>query len=535
MFLIALVTTASAGSGHTHDGGRIAADLAEGRLDQKEALWLEYQRHFEPASLPTKYQTKSLPDGLCATGVVLELQDRWEEFSPEERAQITSRVAPFKRDLLDPMLPVGKPVPPPAGNATCWGQYGSNVLSSEHFSVEWDSGISTSTAQDMLDAMEYSLEVEVEELGWRRPDGLNSYKMLVYVEGSNYAGAYTTVDYCGNVAMPYVVAGAGSFWGNWYQDMAAHEFNHAVQFGYGYGHEFWYWESTATWIEEYVYGSHNSWSSYISGYSDNPGVAMSASSQEDQTVFWHMYGMAIWDFYLDEYSGGEPFVRETWEYAETHGSYYDLSMPEVLEGVGVDFDETYRGFMAANTVMDYAESSAFPKVRTAGFVDQLPTSGGSTWQTAPSSLGQNYIRIEPALASGAEPDLLIHFDGEAMGNWAAMLVGTRGTKVIERVDFSLEGGVGTARLADYGAYDKAWLVVSPTHTQVRSYEYTWSAEGAEGLPEPAVYLEEDADNGGNGEKVGGCGCAAAPAAGGVFPLLLLFVATRRRRLSVGAR
>ena len=93
--------------------------------------------------------------------------------------------------------------------------------------------------------------------------------MVLVPRNNSYAGAYTTVEYCsGSGCMPYIVAYSGSFnSGNWWKTMACHELNHAIQFSYGFSHEFWWWEATATWIEEYVYPSFNDWADMTYVYS----------------------------------------------------------------------------------------------------------------------------------------------------------------------------------------------------------------------------------------------------------------------------
>ena len=85
---------------------------------------------------------------------------------------------------------------------------GINRIVTEHFSVEWDgSAISESKAQSFADALEHSWEVEFEELGWRKPNRSGQWLTLAYVSGGNYAGAVTTVEYCGGDYVPYIVAG----------------------------------------------------------------------------------------------------------------------------------------------------------------------------------------------------------------------------------------------------------------------------------------------------------------------------------------
>ena len=63
----------------------------------------------------------------------------------------------------------------------------------------------------------------IDDLGWDPPEGTPDLKLRFQVSDSNYAGAYTTIDWCSGVGyVPYMVAGRGSFRaGNWYKTMAA--------------------------------------------------------------------------------------------------------------------------------------------------------------------------------------------------------------------------------------------------------------------------------------------------------------------------
>ena len=335
--------------------------------------------------------------GDCLTELVIDLRANWGLFSDAERAEITAVLAPEKRDLFDELVrPAG--APPPSGTDSCMGQQRAYRVTGDHFVVEWDSGISESQANDFLDALEHAYDVEITELGWLAPASDSRYLMPAYVQQGNYAGAYTTVQSCGGVQAPYIVAYSGSFSaGNWYETMALHEFNHSSQFGYGYAFEFFWWGATATYIEEQVLPSSNWWSTYVAGYADHPEMAMSAMSQSDQDIFYHMYGMAMWAFYLDEYQGGTDLVRQTWEESSGHGGQYTYSQEDVLRDLGYDYNSAYADFVARNAAMDYREHRYFTEVDEVDSVNALPANGASDSRTS-------YRRtafLFPALVTGS--------------------------------------------------------------------------------------------------------------------------------------
>ena len=524
LLTLMLPWSAAAEPFHWTDDGRIAAALDAGGIDETEALWLDFLRHFEPDELPLAYRGEQRPGLSCGTGLVLALNRAWETFSPAQQARMAPRVRP--------MATVTPPPPDTMEDDTCWGAYGEHRVAGEHFVVEWDGNtVSEAVAENFLAALEHSWEVEVEELGWRAPDGSDDYLMLTFISDDDWGGAYTTVDMCNGELLPYIVASSGSFaGGTWYQDMACHEFNHAMQFGYSYAHEFWWWEATATYIEDDVYPTHEGWSPYISGYTQNPWMAMNANSDYDYDRFMHMYGMAIFGFYLDQHVGGEDIVRQTW--AATEGSYqqYSTTLEDLSEELGFDWDEAYEGFMIANTVMDYDDRQYYPNLDIERTVGSLPSDGESS-ENAPESLGQNYLRFNTNEASDDEPDLWLEFEGDEDGDWIVLLVGTEDDEVIEVVRLELEDGEGEGRLAAFGAFDRAYLVVSPTKFSTSAFDYSWTAEAV--APEPEA--DDDDDDGDDDKQLlagEGCECSQATpstSTGVLVATFLALLAVIRRR------
>lgn len=498
-------------------------------VEDKDTLWLEYLAHFEPEALPAEHAGRAVPDhadhdhpGACATHVVLRLDANRHLFTDAEWERIARRVHPM--DFVEPRRNR-------AVRDTCWGQQEANRLTSEHFAVEWSTTKFNETkAQSFLDALEEGWQKQVAELGWREPDGMDDYLMWVGVDDGG-ASAYTTVANCDGRYVPYIVAGTGSFSsGNWYQDMAVHEFNHASQFAYGYAHEFWFWEATATYIQDDVYPTHEWWSTYVTGYTDNPWLALNAESQSDYETFYHMYGMCIWLFYLDEYVGGEDFARQLWESGAAQGGYYNINPKEAVEDAGYDFTEVYKGFITANTVMAYSQGDVMPSIDIHDDVDSLPASGESNRNDEPEKWGQNYIRIDGELATDDAPDLRVVFAGEdPEAEWMAVVVGAGRSQLDAIIDVPLADGAGEVTVADFGQYKELWLVVSPMANGDGNYTYTLEAVPAS-APLDTGDTGTNAAEGDDERKGGVCGCdASSGAIAGLLPLLLGAGVMRRRR------
>lgn len=475
--------------------------------------------------------------GTCLTEVVNRLRLQWNDLTPDQRAEMTALLAPGPVGLFDSPASSSREAPPPEATDSCAGQQKDNRLPGDHFVVEWDDGvIDERDAQNFLDALEYAYGVEVDELGWLPPGGDGRYLMPAYVQTGNYASAYTTVRACGGVYTPYIVAYAGSFRaGNWYETMALHEFNHSLQFSYSFAPEFYWWEATATYVEELVLPDSNWWSTYVVGYSQNPQMAMSAFSQSDQDIFYHMYGMSIFGFYLDEYQGGNDIVRQTWESAIGERGQYDLDMETMTTEIGLDWDALYAEFTAVNTVMDYREQRYFTDVDEYAQVDDLPADGKSTSRDAPQGYGQHFIRFSGDAGDG-ESTLTVHFHGDDGVEWLAQLVEMNNQTVNRTSRGEIVDGEGDVTLEAFGGKD-VMLIVSPLKDRDDEYDYSWEAELTAADPPEEEDTAGD-DTGGVAENPEGksgsltaCGCASAgsPELVGVGALLAGIAALRRRR------
>ncbi len=528
-----------------------AAELSQDQIALRQQLIQRFD------TVTTAPPISAQERGACLTGLVTDLRDNWGLLEPSDQQRMAEFLAPWGGGSLSPRnlraSGDGPPPPPPADrDEPCFGHQTNNYIITDHFSVEWENGVDQDLAEAFAESLEYSWDREVTEFGWNRPVGTDEYPMLAMIsDNDNYAGAYTSVEYCnGEGYVPYIVAYSGS-WSSptWAEDMACHEFNHAIQFSTSYAPEFWYWEATAIWMEEQVYPSHNYWTYYVEAYTSNPWIGLTAASQRDQEVFYHMYGASIFNFFLDNWYGGADTVKAMWDYAAGRSGQYSLTVWDNVAGVGVDLDweEIFVGFLAANTVMDFDEQSVFPSIDIHDSVTSLPDGGESSGADEPESLGQNYIRFDDGLDSGK--DLHVEFQGEAgPDQWFAVLVATSGRRVVQTVRLELdETHMGDGSIAFQGG--DVYLVVAPWDEDAAGYHYnwdnapswsySWTAElGEESQPEDTGDPENPDDTNAaddTGESLGGvglpgCGCSSGGAApsGALVALLALLGLARRR-------
>ena len=481
---------------------------------------------------------------MCFTPLVEELHASRSEMSLAERREVDSFLGPAATSLpLRTRGPrfVEATAPPSTGSerTTCVPiaeDYGANQLVGARFTIAWDEGATESQAEQLMEAFDESYEREIGELGWAEPTGMDAFNLWVYIADDDWnAGAFTSLDSCPSRGyMPFIVVYSGALSaGNWYQDCAAHELNHASQWGYGSlwePYDLWWWEATATWMEEHVYPSHNGWSQYTLGFAQWPEIGMHASSQESQSVFWHMYGMSVWAFYLDEYAGGRDFVRGTWEYLDTHSAG---TMPEVLPGMGVDFDETYEGFLAASAVMDFEEHDWFYPVTLTQDMTELPHTGTPNG-SLPQGLGLNFFKIDRSTNPDGK-DVQVTFTSEEDVDWYVVLATTSDSSTVKEYAAATKDektGDWVAQLP-WDAEGDAYMTVSPKSTELdRDYEYKYTVALVDPPPpvdtgEPGSDTSKHDDP--SDEDKGSCASVGGPAS--LLLAALSLLATRRRRLT----
>src|SRR6185436_10370218 len=201
---------------------------------------------------------------------------------------------------------------------------------------------------------------------------------------------------------------------------------------------------------------------------------MHASSQHDASVFWHMYGMSVWAFYLDEHVGGQELVRGTWEYLLTHSPGI-ATMPEVLNDMDVGFDQTYEGYLATSAVMDFDDHDWFYPVTLTQDMTELPHTGTPNG-SLPEGLGLNFFKIDRATNPDGK-DLQVTFTSDEDVDWYVVLATTSDSETVSDYVAATKDektGAWTAQLPWDGEGD-AYMTVSPnSETLTHEYEYKYT-------------------------------------------------------------
>ncbi|MEO0084606.1 MAG: MXAN_6640 family putative metalloprotease, partial [candidate division WOR-3 bacterium] len=323
---------------------------------------------------------------------------------------------------------------------------GPNYIYTTHFIIHYDiNNTTTAYAESVAKYAEYSWAKQVDTLKWAAPppDGTNGgdSRYDIYVRNISYLGVTTTE---ASYSTPYQ-NGATSYiqidneispYGL-LQVTVAHEFNHACQFRYSYlENTFWY-ENTATWMEDVCYDNVNDYVNYL--YSTpNPLDSTHLPITSNRNLYW--YAGAIWAMFLQEYFN-DSCPRFCWE------KMGEISGENTLSGIDYVLTNKFssslmfalkqyaiwRYFTGSRAdAYHFSESNSWPTSALLRTHNTYPASGNQSPFAPSGPGGTNYIRF----TSGSNA-LSVIFDGQDGYTWSAYLIGYRNPSQSIEQEFSL--------------------------------------------------------------------------------------------------
>jgi hypothetical protein len=145
----------------------------------------------------------------------------------------------------------------------------------------------------------------------------------------------------------------------------AHEYNHILQFGYDAYQDPWFAESTATWMEDLVYGGIDDYLRYVRRWVKLWETPLTTSSIK-------MYGSAVWNEWLARHYGAA-IVRRAWARAihSRPGGFSVAAYEGAIEAAGPStLSRDFARFAAAaaewRTGEGFSESALYPNVQRQG-------------------------------------------------------------------------------------------------------------------------------------------------------------------------
>lgn len=342
---------------------RIQDAVQQGAISEEQALVLGVTALFAPERLPQPFSLGQR--GKCGTPVLAEAEARWAALPAWARAAIAEwPVAAGARNLsrADTRPSLSGP---------------EQTLPTAHFLIHYT--IAGADAVDIADgdgngipdyvdtaaqAMEHSRQVQVDALGWLEPPsdentdpGSPLYDLYIAnlsVDGLTFPEALKgDNEHSPHVVEPFArtsyIMLHSRLSRTVLQVTAAHEYHHAIQFGYnaaadGFDTRRWLMEGTATWMEDQVYDDAD----------DNVGYLPRLFAAPDRSLTDPQNYYASWLLfqYMEEHSGGQSAMREMWERAvPLQGDFSTNVIRATLQARGNDWGETFVSFCCANVLL----------------------------------------------------------------------------------------------------------------------------------------------------------------------------------------
>jgi hypothetical protein len=309
----------------------------------------------------------------CATIVLTEARQNLHLFSPEQQA-ILNEI------LQRPKLPQFY-ISSDRRFKIHYAETGVDAVPSEDLD---GSGV-PDFVEEVAKAFEKSYQVEVVQLGYREhpaDNGIDGPEFDVYIEelGSRLYGftqgegavpetpqkdlvSYIVIDNDFSRHFTKGIRGA--------QVTAAHEYFHAIQFGYRNffnDDEKFYYELGSVWMEDVVYDDVNDYYQYLPTFFQRPDIPFNMFD-----AAWHYLGEALCNHFLvkkyERNDGGFNIIRRTWELMQSDVlvlDAIDLALKEKGSGFANDFLEfafwNYFTGSRANPTSFYEEGAAYPEI-----------------------------------------------------------------------------------------------------------------------------------------------------------------------------
>jgi hypothetical protein len=446
--------------------------LEAGTLDAETAALYQVYSVRALQALPEAY--RQVPDQpYCGTSVLTAARHAGEQMSDEGRARLAKALA---RPALDQRYRS------PAGHFQI--HYTLEGRDRVNPADQNDNGVA-----DYIDvaaaALDSTWELQVDELGYLPPPadrglgGGDEYDVYIVQLGTAYGLAYPE-DGSGFTTYSYLELD------NDYTDPAyeeargldalrvsiAHEFFHAIQFGYYQGNDSSWWrEASSTWMGDVAYPEIDDYLQYVPYFLQAPQRSLDGGGSF--TGDYHIYGASIFAHFLDQRYGRD-LVRTIWEELGERRSaaleHFDRAVRRIADvslGTAVSEFAVWNYFTGSRyrEGLFYHEGEKYNQYQPT----DLRTLAKATVQESGrvDHLGSAYIRLQPQLLPGGVR-LETSF---TRGRWIRQLL-LVSEDSLEVRSMPLNSGMVSA----WDRYEEVILVLVQDDLEGRNYEYQVSVE-----------------------------------------------------------
>jgi hypothetical protein len=298
------------------------------------------------------------------------------------------------------------------------------------------------TAEEVLQAMEYSWQVETEDLGFWAPigdggtcgpdDGFDVFLWRTMRScGADVLGESAETDWDDYVAF-MILDPWGPYGGEKLPALAAHELNHAIQAAYDWWETPIFFEMTSQFVEDEVYDDDNGYRDFLYDYQGNPDWAF---DYNDDYETWYMYGSMLYLRYLRDHvvTGDRTFVAEIWNRSRNPAGDNEPDFEDALESLLVErasmsfLDSVvefsrWRYFTGErDDGLHFEEGDTFPEDALVAIEQRVRLSSTSIAVTpGPMMLGVQYVQLYREAGDPTEATLT--FEGDAAARWSVQAV-----------------------------------------------------------------------------------------------------------------
>ncbi len=394
-----------------------------------------------------KITTEPFPLPICGTPLLGELEYKFESLSPEAKKIL-------KPYLSRPSLP-----------DTFGTSYFKIHYTTVGDSAVYQSGVDVDPVDGIPDYVNRCAEIldsvkafEIDSLGYQAPpsdgdSGGDSRYDIYLLKLDEYYGWCAPESYSPYPkATSYIVLRSDySQFAGWYSDSldpvrvtSAHEFFHAIQFGYDEtervlpsGYNPYWFEISSVWMEDVAYDNINDYLSYLRYFFGRPYLSLEtfSSNPSDPYRYYHCYASCIWAMYLTEKYGID-IMKDIWTAcAKKDSSNVIPATDSILSLKGSSYDDAFREFTVWNfftntraiTSQFYSEGNLFnanskinPVPGQFHDFSSLDTFYKSSVSYPPEHLGSNYVFLYPKATQGG---MRLHFYGNSSANWRVSIIG----------------------------------------------------------------------------------------------------------------
>jgi len=272
----------------------------------------------------------------------------------------------------------------------------------------------------------------------------------------------------------------------------AHEFNHAIQYGYDSSEpEIWLYESVAVWMESEVYPQiHDNWR-YLSAWYTVPDRCLPYYSAQNS----HVYGDWLFIRYLSERDGGNATVRRIWEHAVQLNGLAAVSAS--LTDAGYNLGDAYAAFTVAALLENkcpagqpycfrdapFSFEGSDIAAKQEGIITYDGTAGSRSSANGVQPYGVDYWQLRST--SQKAMSLTITFPSpQPQHNYRPLLVAADGNGIVHVTRFPVVNGQGSVHVdpAEYGLTHYLAIVDEAMVTQnscsYEPYTISWQPTAA---------------------------------------------------------